>query len=149
MLPLMYSISLPPWLSSPLPVQPHPSPKEIPPPKPCPAFVEDIRHNCVSFSDDGADRLLRGHGNRLHAFISAYISSLLDLYKSIVPLFSLPPPPPLTVSLPPPGHTCHELFALRTGRIGRIPDFVVWAGMYVSFVHVCVLHMEGCGLLCR
>ena len=26
------------------------------------------------------------------------------------------------------GHTCHELFALRTGKIGRIPDIVVWPG---------------------
>ena len=26
------------------------------------------------------------------------------------------------------GHTCHELFALRTGKIGRIPDLVVWPG---------------------
>lgn len=51
--------------------------------------------------------------------------------------------PPLTVSLPPSGHTCHELFALRTGRIGRIPDLVVWAGMYVSFVHVCITYRGG------
>ena len=26
------------------------------------------------------------------------------------------------------GHTCHELFALRMGKIGRIPDLVVWPG---------------------
>nr|CAD66418.1 alkyl-dihydroxyacetonephosphate synthase [Suberites domuncula]CAD79441.1 dihydroxyacetonephosphate synthase [Suberites domuncula] len=24
------------------------------------------------------------------------------------------------------GHTCHELFSLRTGKVGRIPDLVVW-----------------------
>ena len=49
--------SLPPVFS-----QPHPSLHEIPPPRPCPGFVEDIHHNCLTFSDDGADRLLRGHG---------------------------------------------------------------------------------------
>ena len=26
------------------------------------------------------------------------------------------------------GHTCHELFALRTGKIGRLVDIVVWPG---------------------
>ena len=32
------------------------------------------------------------------------------------------------------GHTCHELFALRTGKIGRIPDVVVWPG--ILLVHI-------------
>jgi len=26
------------------------------------------------------------------------------------------------------GHTCHELFALRTGNFGRLPDYVIWPG---------------------
>lgn len=75
--------------------QPHPSSHEIPPPRPCPGFLEDIRHSCVAFSDEGADRLLRGHG-----------------------------------------HTCHELFALRTGNIGRIPDLVVWPGRHEDIVKI-------------
>ena len=42
--------------------QPHPLPKDIPPPIRCPLFVEDIRHYCVAISDDPADRLMRSHG---------------------------------------------------------------------------------------
>lgn len=29
-----------------------------------------------------------------------------------------------------PGHCLHEVFALREGRIGRIPDLVVWPSEY-------------------
>ncbi|XP_065920530.1 alkyldihydroxyacetonephosphate synthase, peroxisomal-like [Dysidea avara] len=28
------------------------------------------------------------------------------------------------------GHTCHELFSLRTGNFGRFPDYVVWPGSH-------------------
>jgi len=42
--------------------QPPPLPKDIPPPIPCLAFVEDIRHHCVTFSDEAVDRLMRSHG---------------------------------------------------------------------------------------
>lgn len=49
--------TLPPYF-----VQPPPLPKDIPSPIPCPSFVEDIRHHCVTFSDEPADRLMRSHG---------------------------------------------------------------------------------------
>jgi alkyldihydroxyacetonephosphate synthase len=75
--------------------QPHPSPDEIPPPLRCPEFVEEIHNSCLALSDEGADRLLRGHG-----------------------------------------HTCHELFALRMGKIGRIPDLVVWPGSHEHIVKI-------------
>lgn len=42
--------------------QPHPSSDEIPSPLRCPEFVEDVRHSCLALSDEGQDRLLRGHG---------------------------------------------------------------------------------------
>ena len=32
----------------------------------------------------------------------------------------------------PSGHTCHELFSLRTGKVGRIPDLVVWPGSHAD-----------------
>ena len=34
------------------------------------------------------------------------------------------------------GHTLHDIFVLREGKFKRIPDLVVWPGMYV------VLHFE-------
>ena len=29
------------------------------------------------------------------------------------------------------GHTCHELFAIRTGNFGRLPDYVIWPGTVI------------------
>jgi len=30
------------------------------------------------------------------------------------------------------GHTLHEVFILREGRFARIPDIVVWPGMFFN-----------------
>ena len=92
-------LDFPPFLLPPfpLPIQPHPSPKEIPPPKPCPAFVEDIRHNCVAFSDDGADRLLRGHGNHLYSFTCISFRPIISASFCNVPFLPLPLPLPLSL----------------------------------------------------
>ena len=119
-------------------LQPHPAAKDLPRANPCPEFIEAVRPHSVAISDEPGDRLFHSHGWNTPGF---YTVVTLTRFLSFF-LFFLPPfpfffdHPSLSGGLLPSllswmgrsGHTCHELFALRTGKIGRIVDLVVWPG---------------------
>ena len=44
------------------------------------------------------------------------------------------------------GHTCHELFNLRVGKYGRLPDLVVWPGQ--SCLILIIAHHPTPALFC-
>ncbi|XP_003384906.1 PREDICTED: alkyldihydroxyacetonephosphate synthase, peroxisomal-like [Amphimedon queenslandica] len=92
--------------------QPPPSPADLPPPMPCPSFIEAVRPHSVAISTDADDRLFHSHG-----------------------------------------HTCHELFILRSGKIDiRLVDAVVWPGCHdhvakivqlASLHNICIIPFGG------
>lgn len=86
------------------------------------SFVEEVKSTGISFSHDPEDRVFRAHGKTRTKFprTSWYFidKSLLFISRGcaefVINMCFLP------------GHCLHEIFALREGKIGRVPDMVVW-----------------------
>lgn len=146
----------------------------VPPPNLNELFVEEVKAAGVALSSDPEDRVFRSHGNertkmpwlvvshrtlmnqecfswnrdlyihrdRFHSILSCprvscvllgMILSILQWWNSALFLHT--------------GHCLHEIYALREGRIGRIPDLVVWPSEYFEACVCFHAHMGAHALL--
>lgn len=76
------------------------------------AFVEDVKATGIPFSLDAEDRVFRGHGKK--SVNVALVPCVYHKFNVSSCLHFLS------------GHCLHEIFALREGKLGRVPDMVVW-----------------------
>lgn len=89
----------------------------VPPPTLNEAFMEELKSTGIPFSADAEDRVFRAHGKEGNGRLCSLNFNVAFVINSF---------------LRPPGHCLHEIFALREGKIGRVPDMVVWPSEFPS-----------------